>query len=108
MKLLILVFLALFLVENRATACTSAVVAPQRSSEGVPLLWKHRDYKYNATCVKHFEGGKYSYTAIASNKEKKTLYMPALTTRGLVLLTPQPRIFQPPLSRSTRRALARR
>ena len=54
MKLLILVFLALFLVENRATACTSAVVAPQRSSEGVPLLWKHRDYKYNATCVKHF------------------------------------------------------
>ena len=75
MKLLILIFLALFLAENRAMACTSAVVAPQRSSEGVPLLWKHRDYKYNATCVKHFEGGKYSYTAIASNKEgNNTLY----------------------------------
>ena len=69
MKLLILVILSLLLAANRATACTSAIVTAQRSSEGVPLLWKHRDSSFSNTHVEHITGGKYAYTAIVPNKK---------------------------------------
>ena len=69
MKLLFLVISALLLIGNRATACTSAIVTAQRSSEGAPLLWKHRDSKNRATCVRYYDNGKYAYTAITDSKD---------------------------------------
>lgn len=69
MKLLFLIITALLLIGNRATACTSAIVAAQRSSEGAPLLWKHRDSKNRATCVRYYDNGKYAYTAITDSKD---------------------------------------
>lgn len=58
-----------------ASACTSAIVSAQRSSEGAPMLWKHRDWRENSSFVKHFEGGKYAYTAVVSSEAKsKSIY----------------------------------
>ena len=75
MRRLTLLLTLLVALTIESLACTSAIVTAQRSSEGAPLLWKHRDFKTNATCIKHFEGGKYCYTAVASNKEgSKALY----------------------------------
>ena len=52
-------------------ACTSAIVAPTRSSEGVPLLWKHRDNaKYTNTRIEYIADGTYAYTAVVPNNEK--------------------------------------
>ena len=62
----------IFASRGEASACTSAVVSAQRSSEGVPLLWKHRDSKYWNTIVKHIaEEGFYAYTAIVYNTEEQ-------------------------------------
>ena len=71
MKRLTLLLIALIALCFDAFACTSAVVAPQRSSEGVPLLWKHRDNaKYTNTRIEYIADGKYAYSAIVPNTEK--------------------------------------
>lgn len=67
MRLLTLILLALLSVHVELFACTSAVVAPHRSSEGVPLLWKHRDNSFSNTRIDHIIGGTYAYTAVVPN-----------------------------------------
>ena len=62
----------IFASRGEASACTSAVVSAQRSSEGVPLLWKHRDSQYWNTSVAYIaEEGAYAYTAIVYNTEEQ-------------------------------------
>lgn len=53
---------------GQALACTSAIVTAQRSSEGAPILWKHRDSgtKCN-TRVEYVTSSGYAYTAIVPN-----------------------------------------
>ena len=71
MKRLSLLLFLLAALAIESLACTSAVVAPQRSSEGVPLLWKHRDNaKYTNTRIEYIDDGKYAYTAVVPNTEK--------------------------------------
>ena len=75
MKKIFLMLMLLAVAHIDASACTSAMVTAARSSEGAPLLWKHRDWRENASCVKHFEGGKYAYTAVVSSSAKsKSIY----------------------------------
>lgn len=50
-------------------ACTSAIVAASRSSEGVPLLWKHRDNTFDNTHIEYVDKYKYAYTAVTKNIE---------------------------------------
>lgn len=61
---------ALFLLYGESYACTSAIVAASRSSEGVPLLWKHRDNSFSNTRVDYVTGGKYAYTALVPNTRR--------------------------------------
>lgn len=71
MKRFVLTVLALIAMHIEAFACTSAIVAPQRSSEGVPLLWKHRDNaKYTNTRIEYIADGTYAYTAVVPNNER--------------------------------------
>ncbi len=72
MKRFIVALFALFGICGSGLACTSAIVSAQRSSEGAPLLWKHRDSGFSNTRVDHVEDGKYAYTAIVSNNRKNT------------------------------------
>ena len=75
MKRILLTLLSIALLHGASLACTSAIVTAQRSSEGAPILWKHRDWTENTSCVKYFEVGKYTYTAVVSNKKRsKTVY----------------------------------
>ena len=70
MKHLILTLLASILLHGASQACTSAIVAAQRSSEGVPLLWKHRDNgKYTNTRIDYIADGKYAYSAVVPNNK---------------------------------------
>ena len=62
----LLLLLATLLAYGEAAACTSALVSATRSSEGVPMLWKHRDSKKWDCKITHVEGGKYAYTALTS------------------------------------------
>lgn len=88
MKLLFLIIASLFLVGNRASACTSAIVSAKRSSEGVPLLWKHRDSPFYDTRIEHITDGKYAYTAIVPNTEKyrRGVYA-GINEKGLGVIT---------------------
>ena len=69
MKRSLLILISLFLLHGVTLACTSAIVSAQRSSEGVPLLWKHRDNSFSNTRVDYITGGKYAYTAIVPNNK---------------------------------------
>ena len=69
MKRIALIIALLFALNCDSLACTSAVVAPQRSSEGVPLLWKHRDNSFGNTRIDHITGGTYDYTAVVPNNK---------------------------------------
>lgn len=69
---IIILFFALLLSSGVGYACTSAIVGTQKSSEGVPLLWKHRDSSTWNCCVSYVEGGKYAYTALVSLDGRKT------------------------------------
>ena len=69
MKRLTLILLALLSVHIELLACTSAAVSAQRSSEGVPLLWKHRDNSFSNTRIDHITGGTYAYTAVVPNNK---------------------------------------
>lgn len=71
MKRLAILALLLFALYAEALACTSAVVASHRSSEGVPLLWKHRDNTVGTnTRIDYITGGKYTYTAVVPNNHR--------------------------------------
>ena len=68
MKKLFLVILAGLALYGEALACTSAIVTAQRSSEGAPLLWKHRDAGTKCdTRVEYVTSSGYAYTAIVPN-----------------------------------------
>ena len=69
-----------------ASACTSAIVSAKRSSEGAPLLWKHRDWRENSSRVKHFEGGKYAYTAVVSTKPKSRSVYAGINEAGFGII----------------------
>ena len=69
MKRYLCLLLALMLWHSAALACTSAIVAASRSTEGVPLLWKHRDNSFDNTHIEYVDDYDYAYTAITKNEE---------------------------------------
>ena len=89
MKRLSILLLALCTLCAEALACTSAIVAAHRSSEGVPILWKHRDNtKVTNTRIDYITGGKYAYTAVVPNNRnyKKSLFA-GINEVGLGVIT---------------------
>ena len=69
MKRLLILPIALFVLCADAFACTSAIVAANRSTEGAPLLWKHRDSGFDNTHIEYVTGNDYAYTAVTKNEE---------------------------------------
>ena len=67
--LMIIIALSVF---GESNACTSAIVSAAKSSEGVPLLWKHRDSDQWDCHIEYVEGGKYAYTALVSLDGSRT------------------------------------
>ena len=68
---IVIAFVALVAWYN-AEACTAALVLAKRSSEGAPMLWKHRDSPSWDCHYEYIQGKKYAYTALVSNDRKKT------------------------------------
>ena len=71
LRIIIAVLIALVYC-GEALACTSAIISATKSSEGVPLLWKHRDASTWNCRVAYVEGAKYGYTALVSLDDKYT------------------------------------
>ena len=89
MKRCLSILISVFVLYGTSLACTSAVVAPHRSSEGVPLLWKHRDNaRFTNTRIEYISDGKYAYTAVVPNTKNyaKGLYG-GINERGLGIIS---------------------
>ena len=89
MKRIALIIALIFALNFDSLACTSAIVAPTRSSEGVPLLWKHRDNaKFTNTRIEYIDDGKYAYTAVVPNTKNyaKGLYG-GINEKGLGIIS---------------------
>ena len=88
MKRSLLLLILTLLLHGASLACTSAIVSAQRSSEGVPIIWKHRDNTFDNTRVDYITGGKYAYTAIVpNNKNYKRGVYAGINEKGLAVLT---------------------
>ncbi len=55
-----------FVGEPPAAACTSAVVAPEASATGTPLLWKNRDTPVLANKVVYIDESPHAYLCLAN------------------------------------------
>ena len=86
MKRLSLLLILLVALTVESLACTSAIITAKRSSEGVPLLWKHRDSEVTNTRVEYFTGGKYNYTAIVTNKEGSNAAFAGINETGFGII----------------------
>ena len=75
MKRLLALAVLIFALYADAFACTSAIVSAERSSEGVPILWKHRDNAFDNTHIEYVEGYDYAYTAVTKNIENGGTYI---------------------------------
>lgn len=69
MKRLLLLPTLLLALCAESFACTSAIVSAKRSTEGAPILWKHRDSGFDNTRIEYVTGGRYAYTAVTKNEE---------------------------------------
>ena len=65
-------FLLLIGLYGESQACTSAIITAAKSSEGVPMLWKHRDSKEWDCNVAYIQGERFAYTAVVSLSHHKT------------------------------------
>ena len=83
LRIFVVLFIAL-VYGGDALACTSAIVSAAKSSEGVPLLWKHRDAPTWNCRVAYVEGEKYGYSALISLDGKYTYC--GINERGFAVL----------------------
>lgn len=70
MKHLYLIILLLFATGLQTEACTTAIVSGKYTSDGRPLLYKHRDTGSLQNKLMHFTDGKYSYVGIVNSSDK--------------------------------------
>ena len=87
MKKIVVTFIALISICIESLACTSAIVASHRSSEGAPLLWKHRDSDDGNSRVEYVQTDKYAYTAVVpNNKTHATAVYMGINEKGLAVM----------------------
>lgn len=87
MKHLFVILALLCVVGSRSYACTTVIVAAQKSATGRPILWKNRDTNSEFNHLKYFEGGKYSFTGLidaSAQAGKESVYAGA-NEAGLVI-----------------------
>lgn len=71
MKLRNLIASILVIVTLPAAACTSAVISGRATSDGRPLLWKHRDTGTEWNHIEHFRGKRYAFTGLVNSEDKE-------------------------------------
>ncbi|OFX19745.1 MAG: hypothetical protein A2041_04980 [Bacteroidetes bacterium GWA2_31_9b] len=50
-------------------ACTTAIVSGKYTSDGRPILWKHRDSDFNQNKLMFFTDGKYEYIGLVNSED---------------------------------------
>lgn len=63
-----LVILIFFLIQD-VFACTTAVISGKYTTDGRPLLLKHRDSNFNQNKLMYFDDGKYNYIGLVNTED---------------------------------------
>ncbi|MDR2036904.1 MAG: hypothetical protein LBQ60_03175 [Bacteroidales bacterium] len=67
-------------------ACTSAIVTGKLTSDGRPLLWKHRDTSEPNNRVAYFDGGKYSFIALVNSPDNDSIVWTGTNSTGFSIM----------------------
>jgi len=83
---ILLVFLILTLA-NRIDACTSVIISGKYTSDGRPVMWKHRDTSNENNKLIYITSGKYEYIAMVNVGEKElTEAWMGMNSRGFCIM----------------------
>ena len=66
--LLTAIFIFSYLTDSYA--CTSAIISGKVTSDGRPILWKHRDTGEENNRIEFFKGGKYAFIALVDSPDR--------------------------------------
>ena len=69
LKILLLIFITSFVINNNSDACTTAVISGKYTKDGRPMLWKNRDTWAINNIIQYFEDGKYNYIGLVNSKD---------------------------------------
>ena len=70
MKRLYILFTVIGLMIHMASlACTSVIISGKASSDGRPVMWKHRDTGFLDNRLEFFNGEKYSFVGLVNSSE---------------------------------------
>lgn len=77
MRYLFILILSLSLHLNTISACTTAVISGKYTTDGRPMLLKHRDTWAINNKIMKFDDGKYAYTGLVNSKdtENKSIWI---------------------------------
>lgn len=64
----IIIMLLFFLIQD-VFACTTAVISGKFTTDGRPLLLKHRDSNFNQNKLMYFDDGKYNYIGLVNSED---------------------------------------
>lgn len=59
----------IFSVCYSALPCSSAIISAKASSDGRPLLWKHRDARQYENELRHFKGEKFDFIGLVETRD---------------------------------------
>ncbi len=62
-------FSLLLTATPKREGCTTAIISPAASAQGVPMLWKNRDTDYLSNKVIYVQAEPYSYLGLINNEE---------------------------------------
>jgi hypothetical protein len=71
LRLVYIFILLSFVFFHEAFPCTTAIVSGKVTTDGRPLLWKHRDSSDELTSIIYFNNGKYDYIGLVNSSDKE-------------------------------------
>ena len=65
---LTLIFISICIADGYC--CTSAIISGKITTDGRPILWKHRDTGEENNRIEYFKGGKYAFIALVDSPDR--------------------------------------
>lgn len=69
--LLAFTVLTVLLLSFRSSACTTAIISGKYTTDGKPLLYKHRDSGYYQNKLQYFSDGKFNYIGLVNSSDSE-------------------------------------
>ena len=85
-KQIFLLITLLSLSANELYACTSAIFTGKVTSDGRPLLWKHRDTGEDNNRIQFFKGEKYTFFGLVNSPDRDSIIWTGTNSAGFSIM----------------------